>query len=372
MKRPSKLAKLGSKLGSDPGFGSVFVVWRSCKLGSDPGFWGWHSCGRGVSRLRRALLSFASPKESKQRKGDPGRRPATRGPLRYSVWAGAAELAATRLKQSSPFFRPNLRCSASHKGPERRHGATSGLLFQTLFRAGCLGARWFSPSRRQRRATEALAEKGRGLSEGVARVPQPPPTTSSAGNPAQQGADAGSPFLCALSFGEAKESAARLKREKQRLHERKTKIPWSVPGLPKGPERRHGTTSGSLFQTLFRVSSFGVRRFSPSRRQRRATEGFAERARGLSEGRSPEFRSAREDRVAQGTGEAGADAGSPSFCLLFLGEARKSKARRKRETPPSHERKTQIPWSVPGLVPGLPGLPRRFGFRFAGLEVMTP
>ena len=168
---------------------------------------------RWVSRLRRALLSFASPKESKQRKGDPGRRPAARGPLRYSVWAGAAELAATRLKQSSPFFRPNLRCSASHKGPGKRHG----------------------------------------------------------------------------------------------------------------------TTSGSLFQTLFRVSSLGVRRFSPSRRQRRATEGFAEIARGLSEARRAEFRSAREDRVAQGTGEAGADAGSPSFCLLFLGEARKSKARLKRE-----------------------------------------
>ena len=238
MKRHSKLAsKLAHKLGSH-------------KLGSDPGFWGWHSCDRGVSRLRRALLSscFAKKKVSKE-EGDPGRRPATRGPLRYSVWAGApreyffpmlriaqgaAELAATRLKQSSPFFRPNLRCSASHKGPEKRHGTTSGSLFQRLFRGSSLSTGRFSPSRRQRRATEALAEKGRGLSEGAARVPQPPPTTSSAGNPAQQGADAGSPFLCVLSFGEAKESAARLKREKQRLHERKTKIPWSVPGLPRG------------------------------------------------------------------------------------------------------------------------------------------
>ena len=135
---------------------------------------------RGVSRLRRALLSFASPKESKQRKGDPGRRPATRGSLRYSVGAGApreyffpmlriaqgaAELAATRLKQSSPFIRPNLRCSASHKGPERRHGTTSGSLFQTLFRVSSLGVRRFSPSRRQRRATEGFAEIARGLSE---------------------------------------------------------------------------------------------------------------------------------------------------------------------------------------------------------------
>ena len=186
---------------------------RLSRLCSDPGYVDWPSFKRGVSRLRRALLSFASPKESKQRKGDPGRRPATRGSLRYSVGAGSAELGPAGLKQSSPFIRPNLRCSASHKGPERRHG----------------------------------------------------------------------------------------------------------------------TTSGSLFQTLFRVSSLGVRRFSPSRRQRRATEGFAERARGLSEARRAEFRSAREDRVAQGTGEAGADAGSPSFCLLFLGEARKSKARLKRE-----------------------------------------
>ena len=47
----------------------------------------------------------------------------------------------------------------------------------------------------------------------------------------------------------------------------------------------------------------------------------------------PEFRSPRSSRVAQGTGEAGADAGSPSFCLLFLGEARKSKTPRKGGTP---------------------------------------
>ena len=44
----------------------------------------------------------------------------------------------------------------------------------------------------------------------------------------------------------------------------------------------------------------------------------------------PEFRSPRQSRVAQGTGAAGTDPGSPSFCLLFLGEARKSKPRLKR------------------------------------------
>jgi len=36
--------------------------------------------------------------------------------LRYSLSAGAAELAAARLRQSSPFFRRQLRCSALHMG----------------------------------------------------------------------------------------------------------------------------------------------------------------------------------------------------------------------------------------------------------------
>ena len=47
----------------------------------------------------------------------------------------------------------------------------------------------------------------------------------------------------------------------------------------------------------------------------------------------PEFRSPRQHRVAQGTGVAGTDPGSPSFCLLFLGEARKSETPRKGGTP---------------------------------------
>ena len=47
----------------------------------------------------------------------------------------------------------------------------------------------------------------------------------------------------------------------------------------------------------------------------------------------PEFRSPRQNRVAQGTGAAGTDPGSPSFCLLFLGEARKSETPRKGGTP---------------------------------------
>ena len=47
----------------------------------------------------------------------------------------------------------------------------------------------------------------------------------------------------------------------------------------------------------------------------------------------PEFRSPRQSRVVQGTGAAGTDPGSPSFCLLFLGEARKSETPRKGGNP---------------------------------------
>ena len=38
----------------------------------------------------------------------------------------------------------------------------------------------------------------------------------------------------------------------------------------------------------------------------------------------PEFRSPRQSRVAQGTGVAGADPGSPFLCLLSFGEAKES------------------------------------------------
>ena len=50
----------------------------------------------------------------------------------------------------------------------------------------------------------------------------------------------------------------------------------------------------------------------------RATQGMAEQGRALSEGRSPELRSPRQLRVAQGTGEAGTDLGSPSSLATFF------------------------------------------------------
>ncbi len=187
------------------------------ELGSDHGFAGfgvWPSCSRCFSRLRRELLSSCvAKKKVAKEEGDPGRR------------------RAAPLKQSSPFIRPNLRCSASHKGPERRRGTTGSVVFQAWCSGSGLCAWRFSASRRQRRATEALAEKGRGLSEGRSPEFRSPRQRRVAQGTRTAGADAGSPFLCGLSFGEAKESPARLKREKQRLHERQTHKPWPDPGL---------------------------------------------------------------------------------------------------------------------------------------------
>jgi len=64
--------------------------------------------------------------------------------------------------------------------------------------------------------------------------------------------------------------------------------------------------------------------------QRRNAGGFR---RGLSEGRSPEFRSRPAFRVAQGTGKAGTDPGSPSSLLtFFLATQEESKTRVRRGT----------------------------------------
>jgi len=161
-----------------------------------------------VSALLAGVLSFASPKESSQRKGDPRVGAGYAGPLRYSPLAGAAELGATPLKQSSPFFRQQLRCSAPLRGTRKASGR-------------------------------------KGLSDWNATV---------------------GPKKCP-----------------------KLKNPCSATdGLP-------GPLGGA--------------------EQRRKAGGLR---RGLFEGRSPEFRSRPAFRVAQGTGVAGADPGSPFLCLPFF------------------------------------------------------
>lgn len=80
------------------------------------------------------------------------------------------------------------------------------------------------------------------------------------------------------------------------------------------------------------AAAFG---FSTPRGKRRATQGLAEQGRGLSEGRSPEFRSPRQDRVAQGTGRSPAPTpGRLFFANFLLATQKKVRSRVRRENQP--------------------------------------
>jgi hypothetical protein len=67
---------------------------------------------------RRTFFCFAKRKYAKKRR--PGVSACCAGFLRYSVFAGAAELGPTGLRQSSRYFREALRCSALSTGRENR------------------------------------------------------------------------------------------------------------------------------------------------------------------------------------------------------------------------------------------------------------
>jgi hypothetical protein len=189
---------------------------------------------QGVPPLRGGSLSFASPNESKQRKGDPGSVPAAPVPCATRQTRGLRN-SGFALKQCSPFFRASLRCSAPLKGPGKpsgaeRSAATIGpdgnLIFAPFLPSTATGQydgkavqprRFWAPLRgaeqRRRAGGCRLA-----LSEPQASSGKPPGTTSSARNPA--GAlTQGSPFLWLLSFGEAKESTPASRAESQANHE---------------------------------------------------------------------------------------------------------------------------------------------------------
>ena len=107
------------------------------------------------------------------------------------------------------------------------------------------------------------------------------------------------------------------------------RLPWG----PQNPSLPNRLRSNRLWEL-----SYGW--FSGPLGRCRATQALAEKGRGLSEGRSPEFRSPRQRRVAQGTGVAGTDPGSPFLCLLSFGEAKESETPRKGGTPVSSQHNT--------------------------------
>jgi len=86
---------------------------------------------------------------------------------------------------------------------------------------------------------------------------------------------------------------------------------------------------------------FRSARFSEPLGRRRATQALADKGRALSEGQSPELRSPRQRRVAQGTRAAGADLGSPSsLATFFLAKQEESTPAGQRRNPAVQKSKT--------------------------------
>ncbi len=121
----------------------------------------------------------------------------------------------------------------------------------------------------------------------------------------------------------------------------------------KGPTRRLGSINEYITGLLRSTAKngqkskslqhlFSTGRFSGPLERCRATQGFADKGRALSEGQSPELRSPRESRVAQGTGAAGTDPGSPFLCLLSFGEAKESNAAAQRRKTAAQKRHPRI------------------------------
>jgi hypothetical protein len=178
------------------------------------------------SALRAGVLSscFAKKKVAKE-EGDPRVGAGYAGPLRYSPLAGAAELGATPLRQSSPFFRQRLRCSAPLRGARKASRGQTPSEKQNVTVDPKKCPKLKSPSS----ATDGLpgplggAEQRRnaggsrrGLFEGQRPEFRSRPAFRVAQGTGAAGTDPGSPFLCLLSFGEAKESKTPRKGGTQR------------------------------------------------------------------------------------------------------------------------------------------------------------
>ncbi len=171
-------------------------------------------CGAGV-------LSFASPKESSQRKGDPSLRGRlTPTSLCYSLPAGAAEL-GLRPQTVLALFPPAAALLGAVDG-DPKNVAGTGTVRQHECPRRLLKN---SNSRHYRSNPDAFPVPLRGadqrrraggswlaLFEPQASSGKPPGLPSSARNPAGAPTQ-GSPFLWLLSFGEAKESTPALKAE---------------------------------------------------------------------------------------------------------------------------------------------------------------
>jgi hypothetical protein len=173
-----------------------------------------------LSALRAGVLSFASPKESSQRKGDPSVG-APAGFLALLGEPGGSHELACGSNNANRLPPARLRCSAPRKGtrkasrnlaPSKELNAAIAQEVEPKVESG-----WFAGTLGRCRATQVLAEKGRGLFEGRSPEFRSPRQRRVAQGTPEGGTDPGSPFLCLLSFGEAKESETPRKGGKHRM-----------------------------------------------------------------------------------------------------------------------------------------------------------
>ena len=164
-------------------------------------------------------LSFASPKESKQRKGEPDSSPGCAGTLRCSTGAGCAE---TRLSPQTPapLIRPRLRYSPPHNGgegrqyqqpnsqtaeqPKARHGAAFGACagvwywYWILSLSLSLSLSLLPPPFKAGLSSAGARGSGLALFEAIAEFSQPPLHRAAQGT--AQRPCLGLAFLCLLSL----------------------------------------------------------------------------------------------------------------------------------------------------------------------------
>ena len=184
---------------------------------------------RCIPRMTAGVLSFCfAKKESNQRKRRPlGRRPAARAPLRYSAGRAARmnSPAAQTMRAEGP--RPACVARRLSRGPQA--STLNGLQPSIEFR----GAPHFSPNFRvhrktpigfpispgRRRATQGLAEKGRGLFEARrAEFRSPRQDRVAQGTGRSPAPTRGRLLLCLLSFWRSKKKVmSRVRRETRRL-----------------------------------------------------------------------------------------------------------------------------------------------------------
>ncbi len=159
------------------------------------------------------LLFFASPKKSKQKKGDPAVCVPQQSCGQPAVLAaGGVPLELATLKQSRALIHLQLRSSAHTEGA---WGTALVALRATLQpnHEPCCNARRSRASSAvpnavmRRRVAQGWADQGSRLFEAKPSSSETPTRPSNAAyRHAVPGDEFGSPFLCLLSFGEAKES----------------------------------------------------------------------------------------------------------------------------------------------------------------------